>query len=210
MVQKTVSSTRMELTRLKSRLTAATRRRSIFKNTGDGLSRQISELFGKARNLRAKADKGLAAANAALFCTRTVMSPTVFEQALLYKTRQAELDVSFTDIMSVQVPEYRLEKDLGAPRAPYAFAQTSGELDDAVSAFERVLEVLLELAQCEKTIQLLVVELESINLRVNTLERAVISKLEASIKHISAKLETQDRFTKISTSRALNTRFAKI
>ena len=53
---------------------------------------------------------------------------------------------------------------------PYGFAQTSGELDDAVDAMSQVFQDMLKLAEIEKTSQLLAEEIEKTRRRVNALE----------------------------------------
>ena len=49
---------------------------------------------------------------------------------------------------------------------PYGFANTSGELDDAVSAMSQVFQDMLKLAEIEKTSQLLAEEIEKTRRRV--------------------------------------------
>ena len=53
---------------------------------------------------------------------------------------------------------------------PYGFAQTSGELDDALGALASVFQDMLALAQAEKKTQLLASEIEKTRRRVNALE----------------------------------------
>ena len=207
MTQKTIVSKKEELSRLNSRLNAATRRHKLLKNTRDGLTKKLSEFSDRTRKLRLRVDIGLAAANTAMSCVRAVMSPAALEQALLSPARQAGLDVTFRDFMTASIPEYRLETEPDDTRYPYAYAQTSGELDEAVTSFERVLKDMLELAQCEKSMQLLTVEIKKANHGIALLEHAVIPPLRASAAHASAKLEERHEFSKASLSRARAVRF---
>ena len=80
---------------------------------------------------------------------------------------------------------------------PYGFAQTSGELDDALDKLARVFEDMLELAQVEKTMQLLAEEIEKTRRRVNALEYVMIPDLEKNIKYITMKLEENENSTKV-------------
>jgi V/A-type H+-transporting ATPase subunit D len=80
---------------------------------------------------------------------------------------------------------------------PYGFAQTSGELDDALDKLARVFQDMLELAQVEKTMQLLAEEIEKTRRRVNALEYVMIPELEGNIKYISMKLEENENSTKV-------------
>ena len=101
--------------------------------------------------------------------------------------------------MSVNVPIYsfRTKNDDPSEIYPYGFAQTSGELDDALEKLAVVFNDMLELAQVEKTMQLLAEEIEKTRRRVNALEYVMIPELETNIKYISMKLEENENATKV-------------
>ena len=61
----------------------------------------------------------------------------------------------------------------------------------------KVFEDMLELAQVEKTMQLLAEEIEKTRRRVNALEYVMIPELEENIKYISMKLEENENSTKV-------------
>jgi V/A-type H+-transporting ATPase subunit D len=101
--------------------------------------------------------------------------------------------------MSVNVPVYDFRTKNNDPSEifPYGFAQTSGELDDALEKMARVFQDMLELAQVEKTMQLMADEIEKTRRRVNALEHVMIPDLQKNIRYISMKLEENDLSTKI-------------
>ena len=110
-----------------------------------------------------------------------------------------ELGVTYKNVMSVNVPEYSFRTKNNDPSEiyPYGFAQTSGELDDALEKLARVFEDMLELAQVEKSMQLLADEIEKTRRRVNALEYVMIPELEENIRYISMKLEENENSTKV-------------
>ncbi|MCI8437064.1 MAG: V-type ATP synthase subunit D, partial [Lawsonibacter sp.] len=124
-----------------------------------------------------------------------LMSPEMLEQSLLYPKQSVELDMTFQNIMSVDVPQYQFRTSSQDPGEvyPYGFAQTSGELDDAVDALSRVLSDMLRLAEIEKTSQLLAEEIEKTRRRVNALEYVKIPEMQANIKYITMKLDENER-----------------
>ena len=97
--------------------------------------------------------------------------------------------------MSVNVPRYRFHTRSQDPGEiyPYGFAQTSGELDDAVDALSRVFQDMLRLAEVEKTSQLLAEEIEKTRRRVNALEYVKIPEMQENIKYITMKLDENER-----------------
>jgi V/A-type H+-transporting ATPase subunit D len=199
MATKTISPTRMELTRLKGRLKTATRGHKLLKDKRDELMRQFLEIVRRNRELRTRVDEGLSIANRALAVAAAIMSPELLEQSLMYPRQSVELDMTFNNIMSVYVPVYQYTtKNTDASEIyPYGFAQTSGELDDALAAMANVFNDMLELAQVEKTMQLLADEIEKTRRRVNALEYVLIPEMKTKIKYISMKLEENDRSTKV-------------
>ncbi len=199
MANKTISPTRMELTRLKARLKTAKRGHKLLKDKRDELMRQFLEIVRKNRELRARVDEGLSVANRALTVASSIMSPDMLEQSLLYPKQSVELNMTMNNIMSVHVPEYHyVTKNTDASEIyPYGFAQTSGELDDALESMANVFSEMLELAQIEKTMQLLADEIEKTRRRVNALEYVLIPEMQTSIRYISMKLEENELSTKV-------------
>jgi V/A-type H+-transporting ATPase subunit D len=100
--------------------------------------------------------------------------------------------------MSVHVPIMtfirELEEDEGSIY-PYGFAQTSGELDDAIAMLYGIMPQLLELAQIEKSAQLMADEIEKTRRRVNALEYRTIPELTETIRFIRMKLDENERST---------------
>ena len=195
----TVTPTRMVLKQLKGRLKTARRGHKLMKDKRDELMRQFLDVVRRNEELRCRVEDGLTEAFAALQVASSIMSPEMLEQALLYPRQSVELEMEFKNIMSVNVPQYsfRTKNDDPSEIYPYGFAQTSGELDDALAIMARVFEDMLELAQVEKTMQLLAEEIEKTRRRVNALEYVMIPELEGNIKYISMKLEENENSTKV-------------
>ena len=194
MAGKTINPTRMELTRLKGRLKTAVRGHKLLKDKRDEMMKQFLDIVRRNRALRKKVEEGLQRANGAFTVASAVMGPEMLEQALLYPKAGVELDVSFRNVMSVNVPVYDFHTTGdGAEIYPYGFAQTSGELDAALEAMQSVFRDMLELAEVEKSMQLLAQEIEKTRRRVNALEYVVIPETQRNIRYISMKLDENER-----------------
>ena len=195
----TITPTRMMLKQLKGRLKTARRGHKLMKDKRDELMRRFMDIVRLNKELRERVEQGLTASFASLQGASAIMSPEVLEQALLYPRQSVELGVEFKNIMSVNVPEYSFRTKNNDPSEiyPYGFAQTSGELDDALEQMAKVFEDMLELAQVEKTMQLLAEEIERTRRRVNALEYVMIPELEENIRYITMKLEENENATKV-------------
>ncbi|MCD7845300.1 MAG: V-type ATP synthase subunit D [Oscillospiraceae bacterium] len=199
MPKSAVTPTRMVLNQLKGRLRTASRGHKLLKDKRDEEMRQFMDIVRRNKALREKVDQGLTEAFAAMSMASAVMSPEMLEQSLLYVRQKVDLGVSYKNIMSVNVPVYDFKtqaEDLTG-QLPYGFAQTSGELDDAISKLYQVFADMLELAQVEKTMQLLAEDIEKTRRRVNALEYVMIPELEENIRYISMKLEENESSTKV-------------
>ncbi|ABN53471.1 MAG TPA: V-type ATP synthase subunit D [Hungateiclostridium thermocellum] len=190
-----VNPTRMELTRLKKRLQVARRGHKLLKDKLDELMKQFLDLVRKNKELREKVEEMLMKAHQDFLIARAVMSSEGLEAALMLPKQSISLDVSTQNIMSVEVPVLKFttsssdESDI----YPYGFASTSGELDGAILTLSKVLPYMLELAQMEKSSQLLAQEIEKTRRRVNALEYVMIPQLTETIKYISMKLDENER-----------------
>ena len=191
----TINPTRMELTRLKGRLKTAQRGHKLLKDKRDELMKQFMDVIRENRAIRKRVEEGLMRAHGAFTVAAALMSPEMLEQSLLYPKQSVELDMTFENIMSVDVPRYQFRTKSQDPGEiyPYGFAQTSGELDDAVDAMAGVFQDMLRLAEVEKTSQLLAEEIEKTRRRVNALEYVKIPQMEESIKYITMKLDENER-----------------
>ena len=191
----TINPTRMELTRLKGRLKTAQRGHKLLKDKRDELMKQFMDVIRENRSLRRRVEEGLMRAHGSFTVATALMSPEMLEQSLLYPKQSVELDMTFQNIMSVDVPKYEFRTSSQDPGEiyPYGFAQTSGELDDAVDAMSQVFQDMLKLAEIEKTSQLLAEEIEKTRRRVNALEYVKIPEMQENIKYITMKLEENER-----------------
>ncbi len=199
MASTAITPTRMVLNQLKGRLKTARRGHKLLKDKRDELMRQFMDVVKRNKELRIRVEEGLTAAFASLQVASSIMSPEMMEQALLYPRQSVELGMTYKNIMSVNVPRYSFHTKNDDPSEvyPYGFAQTSGELDDALEKLSLVFQDMLELAEVEKTMQLLAEEIEKTRRRVNALEYVMIPELEGNIKYISMKLEENENATKV-------------
>jgi len=190
-----VNPTRQELTRLKTRLRTSIRGHKLLKDKRDELMKQFMDVVRENRALRQRVEEGLMRAHGSFTVASAIMSAERMEEALMYPKQSVELEMTFKNIMSVNVPEYtfRTKNDHPGEVYPYGFATTSGELDDAVDAMSGVFQDMLRLAQIEKTSQLLAEEIEKTRRRVNALEYVKIPQMQETIKYITMKLDENER-----------------
>ncbi|MGI6778385.1 MAG: V-type ATP synthase subunit D [Acetivibrionales bacterium] len=190
-----VNPTRMELTRLKKRLNVARRGHKLLKDKRDELMKQFLDLVRKNKELREKVEEMLMKVHSNFLIARAVMSSEILEESLMFPKQSISLDVSTKNVMSVDVPvfDFKSSSEDESNIYPYGFASTSGELDGAISTLLEVFPYMLELAQMEKSAQLLAEEIEKTRRRVNALEYVLIPQLTETIRYITMKLDENER-----------------
>lgn len=198
MAKLNVNPTRMELTTLKARLKTSKRGHKLLKDKQDELMRRFIELIRKNKHLREEVEKELQDSFTEFLLASAVMSPEMMEEAVAIPKESITVDIKKKNVMSVNVPVMnfirKLEGDEGSIY-PYGFAQTSSELDDAISKLYSIMPKLLELAEVEKACQLMADEIEKTRRRVNALEYRTIPDLEETIRFIRMKLDENERST---------------
>lgn len=187
-----VNPTRMELKKLKSRLSVARRGHKLLKDKRDELMRQFLEKVKEARDLRRRVATLYKSYNAKFEIASATTDKKAMQESLLLPKAQGSLSVSYKNIMSVGVPELEFKKSTDAG-VNYGYAFTSSELDDSLDALASMLEDMVMLAEAEKASTLLCNEIEKTRRRVNALEHIMIPSYERAIKSIAMKLEENER-----------------
>ncbi|BCZ47529.1 V-type ATP synthase subunit D [Clostridium gelidum] len=196
MAKLNVNPTRMELSKLKKTLVTSTRSHKLLKDKQDELMRQFINLVKHNNNLRKEVEEKLEGSLKDFVMARAVMSFEFLEEAIVYPKEHITVDVKEKNIMSVSVPVMNFKRQLEGDEGsiyPYGFANTSSELDDTLSKLYGILPQLLELAEVEKSCQLMADEIEKTRRRVNALEYRTIPDLEETIKYIRMRLDENER-----------------
>jgi V/A-type H+-transporting ATPase subunit D len=184
----------MELNRLKKRHKVAIRGHKLLKDKLDELMKDFMKLVEENRRLRSEVENQLAGSLQGFMMARAIMSKETVEQAIGFPKVKAEITAGVRNMMSVEVPVFNLkENEVKGGIYPYGFAQTSGELDQAIRKLSESLKSLIKLAEVEKTVELLAGEIEKTRRRVNALEYVLIPQLAETVKFITMKLDENER-----------------
>lgn len=194
MAQLNVNPTRMELTRLKERLSLASRGHKILKDKQDGLMRNFITMVRENNQLRQEVEAMLKKGMQNFALAKALLHEEFLEQIALIPAYDVSLNIDKKNMLSVQVPVMHYETD-GASQdtLQYGYINSNADLDETLAAFNNVIPKMLELAELEKACQLLANEIELTRRRVNALEERTIPDLEDTIKYIRLKLDENER-----------------
>ncbi|MDC4427080.1 V-type ATP synthase subunit D, partial [Acinetobacter baumannii] len=135
MARLNVNPTRMEMSKLKKRLTTAVRGHKLLKDKKDELMRQFVNLVKYNNELRKSVEAELQGSVKDFVMASAVMSSEFLEEAVAYPKESISVEFGTKNIMSVNVTEMNFKRQLEGDEGsiyPYGFANTSAELDDAI------------------------------------------------------------------------------
>lgn len=191
-----VNPTRMELANLKKRLSLASRGHKLLKDKQDELMRQFIELIRQNNELRNHVEEKLEKAMQSFAMAKSLLHENYIEELMAVPTRSVSLNMGRRNIMSVRVPQMNFQYDDSvddATELAYGYLNSNGELDLTFEYLVEVMPKMLELAEIEKTCQLMADEIEKTRRRVNALEYMTIPQLEETIYFIQMKLDESER-----------------
>ena len=192
MARLNVNPTRMELKKLKARLSTAVRGHKLLKDKSDEMVRRFSVILREAKRLREEVEREIGEVLKQFSVARSITAPQVAETAFALSTSPLCVDCQVTSVMGVEVPKITvLDGTQGG--LPYAYAEITGEADYSVQKATKLLPNMVALAQTEKTVRMLAEEIERNKRRVNALEYVMIPQLQETIKYIKDKLDENER-----------------
>ncbi|WP_347298306.1 V-type ATP synthase subunit D [Dolosigranulum savutiense] len=191
-----VNPTRMELSNLKDRLELASRGHKLLKDKRDELMRQFIGLIKKNNELREEVEEKLKQGMQSFSIAKSLLHENYLEELMAIPSRSVQLNLDQKNIMSVRVPQMTFDYSSDASdisSIEYGYLNSNGELDRTFKQFIDVMPDMLELAEIEKSCQLMADEIEKTRRRVNALEHMTIPRLEETIYFIEMKLEEKER-----------------
>jgi len=192
MLQK-VNPNRMELLRLKKRLVVAKRGYKLLKDKRDALIQVFVRLAKENNTVREELEENLLKCYLFFSNVSSLMSKLTLEEAMMFPKAKSGIEVSFKNIMSVNVPQYKFKCE--GKYYSYSLIDTTAELDSSLKKHHEILTLMLRTAELDKSITLLANEIEKTRRRVNALEYVIIPDLEETIKFITMKLDEMARST---------------
>lgn len=190
-----VNPTRMQLSILGKKLKTAVRGHKLLKDKRDELMKEFLRIARESGRLRRETESALGVIYGAFADAGAAMGAAAVGSALMIPGKETAVDVRSRNIMGVTVPVFSFETVVRGKGEgfPYGFAETSGELDDAVRGVSAIMPMLLELAAKEKAAWLIADELEKTRRRVNALEHVMIPRLESTLRYIWMRLGENER-----------------
>jgi V/A-type H+-transporting ATPase subunit D len=194
MALRDIKPTRSELISLKRRIALSERGYKILKMTRDGLIIEFFKVLEEAKDSQSGLLEKYQRAIQMMAFANTVEGAIGVKSAAFSVQEVPDITLTSKNIMGVVVPEIESSKvkksliDRG-----YGLLGTTSAIDEAASAYEDLVEAIIESAEIETTMKKLLDEIESTKRRVNALEFKVIPELTEARDFIKMRLDEMER-----------------
>ena len=195
-----VRPTKIELIKLRRRLSLASRIQKILKDRLSILVMEFLQIAKEAVEAKRELVDQFAEAYKALSIAAGYHGYIALEKELIATERDLEIITGSRNIAGARVPSFEL-KETEKTDGGYSLTDTSAWLDKAAQLAEKCLEAIVTLAELQSTLEILGKEINRTKRIVNALEYMVIPSLETTIRFLYMKFEERDREEKARLKR---------
>lgn len=186
-----VRPTKIELIRLRRRLSLATRIERIIKDRLSILMLEFLQIARETVEARNRVKSQFSQAYQALSISAGYHGYITLEKELVASGKDLGLVIGSRNIAGARVPSMEL-KEYEAGRN-YSITDTSATVDKATEHFEQCLEAMVSLAELQSSLETLGREINRTKRIANALDYIIIPNLEETIKFLYMKFEERDR-----------------
>ena len=188
-----VKPTRSELLRIKKQIKLAKSGYSLLKKKRDGLILEFFEILKRAKTLRQELVEEYRIALEKMNIARALEGDLKIKSVAMAIKDIPNVNLATKNIMGVKVPKIESSEVKKAFLERGYGIYNSSAIDEAASAYEKVVEKIILAAEVETSMRKLLNEIEKTKRRVNGLEFVVIPNLDRQKSFIQLRLEEMER-----------------
>lgn len=198
-----VKPTRSNLFEIEDRIELSKRGHGLLEMKRDGLILEFQKILDKAKGARSQLTEEYVDAQRKLNVARAVEGDIELKSTAYAAQKWPRFFMKMKNVMGLRVPEMEAE-DVSKPlmERGYGVMGTSSKIDEAVTAYENLMNSIIEAAEINAAVNRLLEEIEKTKRRVNALEYNVIPELEGARDYIDFRLEEMERETIFRIKRA--------
>ncbi len=189
---KVTRPTKIELIRLRRRLVLATRIQKIVKDRVSILILEFLQIARQTVEAKRKLLEEFSGTYRALSITAGYHGYIALEKELVASERDLGIAAGLRNVGGVRIPAFELKEAEREARG-YSLSDTSSWLDRTTELSAECLETIIELAELQRSLELLGREINRTKRILNALEYLIIPALSATIKYLYMKFEERDR-----------------
>ncbi|MBI1936425.1 V-type ATP synthase subunit D [Candidatus Woesearchaeota archaeon] len=188
-----IKPTRSELLKLKKQIKLAKSGHGLLKKKRDGLILEFFEILKKAKTLREELVNEYKIALEKMNIARALEGDLKIKSIAMAIKDIPDVKLTAKNIMGVRVPKIESSEIKKAFMERGYGIYSSSAIDEAASAYEKVVEKIILAAEVETSMRKLLNEIEKTKRRVNALEFVVMPQLDRQKSFIQLRLEEMER-----------------
>jgi V/A-type H+-transporting ATPase subunit D len=189
-----VNPTRMELIKLKRKIKLTEKGRKLMKEKRDALIMKFLEIIKKSGESREEFEAHFAETYKSLIKAQALAGTLDVKSAAMAVKSIDNIELEIQSLVGIKVPQIKVpETKRNLSNRGYSPIGVSMTVDEAAQKFEQALKLILELAEVEKSIQLLAGEVERTKRRVNALEYIILPRQRNTTQFIEMRLNEMER-----------------
>ena len=189
---KVVRPTKIELIKLRRRLVLASRIQKIVKDRVSILMLEFLQIARQAVETKRTLLEEFSENYKAVSIAAGYHGYIALEKELIASERDLAVAGGVRNVGGVRIPAFELAEEQGMVRG-YSLVDTSSWLDQAAHLSGRCLVTIIELAELQRSLELLGREINRTKRILNALEYLIIPGLQTTIKYLYMKFEERDR-----------------
>lgn len=182
-----VNPNRMELIKLKKRLEFAFRADKLLKDKQEELTRYFMKLVNETVALRQEVEEKLLSIQELVVQAQMTIPGQIIEYAFSI-IKKPEIQFELVNLMNLKLPKFQVEL-----KQPEFLLYYPVEINLSIQRFFSIIPEIIKLAEYEKSLELVGVELQRTRRRVNALEYVLIPSLKETIRFITYRLNELER-----------------
>jgi V/A-type H+-transporting ATPase subunit D len=195
-----VRPTKIELVKLKRRLSLAQRVQKIVKDRLSILTMEFLQTARDTLEAKRKLLDELSNLYKAISVAAGYHGYIAMEKELIATEVDLKVTAGLGNVAGVRIPSFELMGNV-KPMKGYNLVDTSSWLDRATQLSEESLRAIVELAELQRNFELLAMEINRTKRITNALEYIVIPGLQVTINYLNMKFEERDREEKARLKR---------
>lgn len=189
-----VKPTRAAELELKEKIELAESGHSILEKKRDSLIHEFMDMAEDARGFQGEMSNLFRKAKREMDRAVAFESSERLESISMTVKQFPSVEITSRNIMGVQVPEIESENFVrNLDERGLSLLSSTARIDEAINAFEKLLEKVVEFAETETALIKLLEEIDSTRRRVNALEEKVIPEMKDALNYVSQALEESAR-----------------
>jgi len=189
---KVTRPTKIELIKLRRRLSLATRIQKLVKDRVSILVMEFLQIAEQTVQVKRSMLEDFASMYRSLSVSAGYHGYIALEKELIASEGGLDIAAGLRNIGGVKIPAFELKKT-GKVLRGYSLTDTSSWLDRTAELSEKCLEAIVELAELQRSMAQLGTEINRTKRIVNALEHLIIPGLQSTIKYLNMKFEERDR-----------------